>query len=127
MDVYQKIGIERIELSANVDVGGYSWARYGFLPTPSAWYTLSQDTLRQRMKYLRMDNDVRKEVEKLLDVSDPVVLWRLADMRTPVAHGLTKENPQPLGKRLLLGQEWRGYFDTTDPAMMSRFNAYVGR
>jgi len=32
LDLYKARGIDKIELEANVDVGGYAWFRYGFTP-----------------------------------------------------------------------------------------------
>jgi len=32
LDLYKAKGVEKVQLSANVDVGGYAWFRYGFVP-----------------------------------------------------------------------------------------------
>jgi hypothetical protein len=37
---YEKLGIETVGVSANIDVGGYAWAKYGYVPTPAAWADL---------------------------------------------------------------------------------------
>lgn len=37
---YKKMGIERVKVHANIDVGGYAWAKYGYVPTQSSWNDL---------------------------------------------------------------------------------------
>lgn len=39
--VYQKMGIDTLKVYANIDVGGYAWAKYGYVPTRSSWDELS--------------------------------------------------------------------------------------
>ena len=39
--LYQKLGLDRVQVHANIDVGGYAWAKYGFTPTPNSWSNLS--------------------------------------------------------------------------------------
>jgi GNAT superfamily N-acetyltransferase len=41
--MYQKMGIDMVKVSANIDVGGYAWAKYGYVPTPESWRNLSSD------------------------------------------------------------------------------------
>jgi hypothetical protein len=41
--MYQKLGFDKVTVSANIDVGGYAWAKYGYVPTPSSWSSLSSD------------------------------------------------------------------------------------
>jgi hypothetical protein len=31
--MYEKMGINQVKVSANIDVGGYAWAKYGYVPT----------------------------------------------------------------------------------------------
>ena len=37
MEIYRKLGLEKVKVRANIDVGGYSWARYGYVPTKASW------------------------------------------------------------------------------------------
>ena len=37
---YKQLGIEKVEVSANIDVGGYAWAKYGYIPTQQSWNVL---------------------------------------------------------------------------------------
>jgi hypothetical protein len=44
---YQKMGLDSVEVHANIDVGGYAWAKYGYVPTQDSWDTL-RDDLREK-------------------------------------------------------------------------------
>jgi hypothetical protein len=46
--MYQKLGLDKVEVTANIDVGGYAWAKYGYVPTQSSWRDLSSD-LRNKL------------------------------------------------------------------------------
>lgn len=41
--MYQKMGIDSVEVHANIDVGGYAWAKYGYVPTRNEWSNISSD------------------------------------------------------------------------------------
>jgi hypothetical protein len=43
MAVYQQLGFDSVSVHANIDVGGYAWAKYGYVPTRSSWRGLSSD------------------------------------------------------------------------------------
>jgi hypothetical protein len=43
VEVYKKLGIDTVKVHANIDVGGYAWAKYGYVPTNSSWEALSSD------------------------------------------------------------------------------------
>jgi hypothetical protein len=47
--MYQKLGLDKVEVYANIDVGGYAWAKYGYVPTAGAWASLSRE-LRSDLK-----------------------------------------------------------------------------
>ena len=38
--MYEQLGIEKVKVTANIDVGGYAWAKYGYVPTDAAWASL---------------------------------------------------------------------------------------
>lgn len=52
----QKMGFKKIDLLANIDVGGYAWARYGFVPTEDEWRGLSR-SLEYRIRGLGSGDD----------------------------------------------------------------------
>jgi hypothetical protein len=43
MAMYQKLGLDELEVHANIDVGGYAWAKYGYVPTDQSWRNLSTE------------------------------------------------------------------------------------
>jgi hypothetical protein len=47
VETYKNLGIEKLTVTANIDVGGYAWAKYGYVPTASAWSELRSDLERK--------------------------------------------------------------------------------
>lgn len=43
MQIWKDAGIEKVDLYANIDVGGHAWARYGFEPLDHVWENLSSE------------------------------------------------------------------------------------
>jgi hypothetical protein len=37
IETYQKLGIEKVDVNAGLDVGGYAWAKYGYVPNQGSW------------------------------------------------------------------------------------------
>jgi HK97 family phage major capsid protein/HK97 family phage prohead protease len=111
---YQHIGLDAVELHANIDVGGYAWAKYGYVPTSRSWGYLS-DVIIEKISELS-GGFAAGDVDTLRDLansSDPKAIWAIADS----THG----------KNLLLGTTWNGVLNLHDPETMERFNAYVGK
>lgn len=100
IDFYRLAKMEKVKVHANIDIGGYAWARYGFVPTQRSW-----DSLRKQI----VDPDLRDIVSN----PNPKAMWALAD--------------HPKGKRVLLGTDWAGVLDLKDPESLARFYAYVGK
>jgi hypothetical protein len=42
IEMYEKLGITEVGVTANIDVGGYAWAKYGYVPTQEAWNSFRQ-------------------------------------------------------------------------------------
>jgi len=111
--LYKKLGLKSIEANANIDVGGYAWAKYGYLPDSRGEWTYMQWNLRERIEDLprSVGAEARETLEKIVNNPDPRSLWAVADHAN--------------GKDLLLESTWSGRLDLTDNATMRRFNAYV--
>lgn len=129
-EVYKKLGVTRVELDANINIGGYAWAKYGFKPTNVRGWTHLRERLRSELQFLADNRTRYKElssitdadldaVEALLLNDDPRAVWALADMKTP--------SGVEIGKKLLIDSSWRGAIDLNDAAAMRRFNAYINR
>jgi hypothetical protein len=41
VELYSKLGIPKLDVHANINVGGYSWAKYGYVPHQNSWNELS--------------------------------------------------------------------------------------
>jgi hypothetical protein len=111
VETYQRLGVEQVDVHANINVGGYSWARFGYVPTERSWFSL-RDDIRDNWDS-NVGNEMPNGMDKLLSSNDPRSIWAIAD--------------SPYGKDLLLNTDWNGSLDLTDRASMERFNAYVGK
>ncbi len=106
-----KLGVDRISIHANMDVGGYTWARFGYAPDQNSW-----DELRAHLKRkvdagdldLGADDDAARA---LLASRDPHAIWPLSDLEA--------------GKKLLLGTSWHGILDLGDEPTVSRLTGYL--
>jgi hypothetical protein len=118
MGVYKALGVTEVGVSANIDVGGYAWARFGYLPRD--WGGL------RRTIGARLDGLVRsgrppseatvQKVRRLLESDSPETLWAIADMRS---------GERQLGKELLLNTSWGGVMRMSHKPTMLRFAQYV--
>lgn len=112
VSTWQQIGLSGVKLFANVDVGGYAWAKYGFKP-------VSMDTFRTEVnlefgkKAATLNARMQSTFNKLLASNDTQAAWAIAD--------------HPKGKEMLLGRSWHGALSFNDTKAMERFNAYVSR
>jgi GNAT superfamily N-acetyltransferase len=122
VDYYRKHGGKEVNLYANIDVGGYAWAKYGFVSTRGSWDRLRDDIAWKAVNLAesgKLPKHIYEAISNILETG-PKAIWKVADITYPV-------DGQPLGKALLLGTGWDGKLDLTDPAAMERFNAYVGK
>lgn len=123
MDVYEKLGVQSVWVGANIKVGGYAWAKYGFLPTKDSWERKIKPHVRDIMGMSVMadaSDEQRAHIESFFD-DDPRTVWAIADMSTGSGEG------RSLGKTLLKGTSWQGSINLNDEDQMKRFNRYTGR
>lgn len=119
------------------EIGGYMWAKCGFLPTKLGWSELQADIL-QRLKDPDLLNSVQPSglslIQKICSSDEPRDLWVLSDLKTSVKtpagiKPIVRVNEQDsiaLGKALLIGQIWHGSLNTKNPEAMQRFDSYMG-
>lgn len=108
---YKAAGVERIEVYANIDVGGYTWARYGFCAK-------DRDTVLNAVRFYELTPRQEKRIMTLIDEhfnasSDPFPMNKIARL--------------PYGKKALLGSNWDGALDLTDPVQVRTFEWYLRR
>lgn len=140
MSVYMGLGVSEIGVTANIDVGGYAWARFGY--KPRNWNTL-RSTLQARLLNLArgpatvgfrvpdpnggpdrrqsrtvpaLAPEVVTKIQRVLENQDAATLWAIADM---------KVGEREVGKELLLGTNWSGVMQLNDQDVMARFKRYV--
>jgi SPP1 gp7 family putative phage head morphogenesis protein len=113
---YKSLGVREISVTANIDVGGYTWARFGFSPrNPADFIWHMKDEARRRL-------------------GDPADIALVNDLLT--SHANPKTLPQALsqlvnsrgdkiGKSVMLGSSWKGYVDLTDPSQLATFERAI--
>jgi hypothetical protein len=142
-DLYQKMGLEHVTLNAGLDVGGYAWAKFGWLPQEDWRNEALQFSINERVKDLErrglIDSVHASDIQTLLKSKDPRTIWTIADNTTPFDPsmwnvkkkygGEYKADPRTntVGKALLAGQSWDGLFTFKNRAQMERFNHYVAQ
>jgi hypothetical protein len=120
LDYYTKAEVQELSLEADIDVGGYAWARYGFIPKSAAAWA----HVRRNVKML-----VDRGVVKLKPGEGASVKAILADKSPKAIRALAA---LPSGFQLLKGREetggagWEGTLDLTDPKTRRIVYAYCG-
>ena len=134
--LWQNIGVDQVNLEANVDIGGYAWAKYGFLPGNNMWKDLSRQVGNRIVEagYKGMvDATSMRLFDKVIKNPDPRAIWALADMTSPINYnpvghklvGVYNPKLNTLGKYALANTHWLGSLDLKHPEQMGRFNAYI--
>jgi GNAT superfamily N-acetyltransferase len=125
----KEMGIEKVNIHADMDMGGYSWARYGWVPSQKAWVgpgnlkpgDYPDHGLRAEIEHRignydyynkgKMSAEEKALFYKLVKSDDPKKVWILADSK--------------FGKNLLYDMDWRGALDMNDPQAVQRLNSYL--
>lgn len=108
---YESIGIDRVEVLANMDVGGYCWGRYGF----SAKTSEIKDLVQRRFSEGVISQNDFEDVSEILKMSEPNIrMNEIANLKC--------------GKALLLSNKvkWRGFIDLHDKHQMEHLHYYIG-
>lgn len=108
---YENMGIDKIELFANLDVGGYAWAKYGFSTEKSNVKAILKYSLRKGKLSEEEFNFAISVIEKYDD--DEMVPMNLI------------ANTQ-FGKKLLLKTSWAGEFDMKEKKQLAYLKDYIG-
>lgn len=139
MGAYKVMGVTEVSVTANIDVGGYAWARFGYKPKDWAslrtelsgrLLSLTRGMLAIQVTTNRPDGTQGRvhrqigaltpaqasKVQAVLNMNSDTALWALADMRV---------GERQVGKELLLGTCWGGVMKLSDAAVMKRFTKYV--
>lgn len=131
MDLADHTGADRISLTANINVGAYAWARYGFVPTTDSWRALAAPIRKSMAKISEVDTLNSKEVTALQghikDLtrpgSNPLNIRAVAALNLPCTHG--GHGDTTVGKALLLGNHWHAEALLDDPDTLEHLQATV--
>lgn len=100
------MGVQKLTVHANMDIGGYTWSRYGFCAVDKA----------EAIKAVSYDKEAIDIVNQYYKKS-----------------GLSDDNPFPmnlisdkLGEYSLLGSSWDGVLDLRNPERLKAFTSYIG-
>lgn len=105
---YQQMGVKRVELYANLSVGGYCWAKYGFSAKKFDIINIVETAFTEK----RIDRTI---YDKAIDYIEKF------ENEIPMI-GLAKTD---YGKKLLLNTEWDGFINLTDAKAMEQFYDYL--
>lgn len=125
MRLYERLGMERVTLTAGLSVGGYAWAKYGFKPDSSESLSQLYDEVGWNLEQLDLAPRTHNIVERLMRSDDPKTIWTISDLDQLVTS--FDGEKMKLGKALLLGTSWSGELDMTDEESRQRFDQYVSQ
>lgn len=111
---YKNAGIENIELTANMTIGGYAWAKYGFKAKADryddllSWgkFQLSEKVI-SKADYSNFEEWIKNFRGK------DIPMYEIAERK--------------YGKKLLMGSTWKGYINLTDKEQAAIFEAYLNK
>ena len=114
---YKRIGVRYITVEANIDVGGYTWARYGFMAVDK----------NAALKAWEFSGHYAHEVEKAKDFIEAYYKKNNLPSSSPFPMKLFTEGEwKEKGKRILCGTDWNGKIDLSDTAQRKTFENYLG-
>lgn len=117
---YKKCNVNSIELLANSDVGGYAWAKYGFMTTKQNVDLLLSTELGNKPH-------LKKYMLEFIEVYNSFYSTRKDTELFPVnlLACLTDKDGRQFGKELLLGSDWNGTLDLNNAKQKTIFENYL--
>lgn len=119
--LWEQLGVEKVTLSANIDMGAYAWGKYGWVPKQDSWDILRKNFLPIRIAPLKgnIPDKTYTTIQTLIEMDNPKALWQLVDLTE-------QHNGESIGKYLLRGQYWQGILDINDTQAITRFKSSIG-
>lgn len=122
IDWYRQSGVDRIELTANIDVGGYSWARSGYNWKRARTAEKVFYRLEKQLQKLEAGDvppgmvDVPAQVAAAKELLERARTVPFGQLGYPTAYDVSElgrpqgatRNDKWLGKLVLLGSSWNG-------------------
>lgn len=107
---YNAAGITKIDVHANINVGGYTWAKYGFEPVGDA-ESLYRECRQNVAAYHGENSAEYKDLMTILNSDDPTKLNKIANTK--------------YGKKALLGSDWYGTINLKNNTQRKIFEDYL--
>ncbi|RWX00928.1 phage head morphogenesis protein [Flavobacterium cerinum] len=115
---YQNAGIEKVKVHANIDVGGYAWAKYGFAASDSYYV----DRVAKKADYMAEEGMISKtEHEHFTGVYKSF----FKDNKEKEGFPMYDIARTGYGKKLLLGTDWYGEVDLKNNLQKDMFESYL--
>jgi GNAT superfamily N-acetyltransferase len=117
------LGLKKMQLTANMELGGYAWAKYGFRPNLAQWDALKKDVwlaLQGNVTVTLLPDEVKLALTAIMQSNDPAMIYLLADIGYKLENGIT------LGQQALATHLWEGELDLGDSEAVTRFLTYIG-
>jgi len=113
-DEYKKMGVDEVKLCANMTIGGYCWAKYGFMTHIDNIHPILEEGIFNK-------SITKEQKEEIIDLVLKESIIKDGSRLFPM--NLIAE--LPYGKNLLKGSSWQGVMDLHDKRQMSIFNDYL--
>jgi GNAT superfamily N-acetyltransferase len=107
---YKNIGASNIEVHANIDIGGYTWIKYGFKAN------------KNQYNYLKKISE-----EKLTNRKSKFLNWLEKYNGKDIPLYEYEDFNEEYFKDMMLGSDWYGYIDLTDTKQRTVFEKYMSK
>jgi hypothetical protein len=119
---YEAIGVKKITVHANIDVGSYAWARYRFRPNDAGNLAIIKESMRMSGYYNRMMRS-NPDFAAAMNSSALESAWVIVDaISKEIASGRMDKRENPL-----LNLHWHGHINLNDAAQMRAVREYISR
>jgi hypothetical protein len=131
LDEYKAMGLREITVTANIDVGGYAWAQYGFEALDKTDVLQAFGKLKRKVdgaggKYVFTDNKGGKTTINAKEIARIQEIISAHYEKYPDApFPMNQLSRRKSGKALLLGTYWSGVLDLTKKRKLRIFEDYL--
>lgn len=117
-DLYKKMGVRYISVFADINIGGYTWAKYGF----RAPFEEIEGMIKKAEGYASLGIFTQKQYGEIRNIGRNYVEKNGVTERFPMKIFTGKE----WSKTLLKRTGWDGLIDLHDPTQRREFEQYIG-
>lgn len=135
LPLYERAGINKIKLAANLEAGAHAWAKYGFTADDPGQYAREFRAEAQRMGRSKMPGDAKKDLMSILSLTQMVEDHKynthmFSDIKAPALdrylnQGIPRSKWRSATKRLSSDLTWTGSLDLKDKRQTDRLKAYI--